>query len=98
MANSIREALIGMLPVPNHIYSGKVKSIKPLSVELQTDMSLTVGEALLVVPEHLTDRKVSAVINDKSQTITLKEGLKIGDDVIILSVQDSELYFILGRF
>jgi hypothetical protein len=47
---------------------GKVVSIKPLKVQVTS--LFTIPEALLVVPEHLTDHEVSVTINWNTENHT----------------------------
>ena len=87
---------------------GTVVSTNPLRVQI-TNL-LTVPSSLLVVPEHLTDHKVSVTMNLETETsedhahalsgtktITINNALKIGDKVALLRKQGGQSYFILDR-
>lgn len=74
---------------------GKVVSTSPLKVQITTQ--LTIPSSLLIVPQHLTNYKVSATIDGVIKTITIKNALKTGDKVALLRKQGGQSYFILDR-
>jgi hypothetical protein len=87
---------------------GTVVSVNPLKVQVTN--VFTIPSALLVVPEHLTNHKVSVTLNlntsttsehshkvSGTHTITIHNALKVGDKVALLRKQGGQSYFILDR-
>jgi hypothetical protein len=74
---------------------GKVVSINPLKVQV-TNL-FTVPEALLEVPQHLTNYTVTMTIDGENTTVTVRNALKTGDKVALLRKQGGQSYFILDR-
>lgn len=87
---------------------GTVISVNPLKVQVTN--VFTIPSALLIVPEHLTDHKVSVTLNLNTEkaaehtheisgkhSITIHSALKIGDKVALLRKQGGQSYFILDR-
>ena len=88
---------------------GTVISVSPLSVQVTS--LFTIPEALLIVPQHLTDYKVEVDIDwdtetasehDHSitgtKTMTVRGALKLGDKVALIRKTGGQSYFILDRF
>lgn len=87
---------------------GKVVSTAPLKIQVTNQ--LTIPSSLLIVPEHLTDHKVSVSLNwntesaeehshvvSGNKTMTIHNALKTGDKVALLRKQGGQSYFILDR-
>lgn len=74
---------------------GKVVSIKPLKVQV-TNL-FTIPEALLEVPQHLTNYTVTMTIDGENKAVTVRNALKNGDKVALLRKQGGQSYFILDR-
>lgn len=53
--------------------------------------------SFVIVPQHLTDYKLTAVINGTEQEITIKNKLKVGDKLIVGKATGNQKYFILDR-
>jgi hypothetical protein len=77
--------------MPPSILYGRVTQINPLVVS--ADQRLTLPEDFLIVPEHLTEHKITIDITE----YTIRRGLEIGDSVILLRQQGGLNYIILGR-
>lgn len=93
---------------PCDLRFGTVTSVAPLKIRITNQFILP--ESVLVVPEHLTDRKVTVTLDswgtsggDHSHTVTGKRtmtihnALKIGDKVALLRKTGGQSYFILDR-
>ena len=78
---------------------GEVVSISPLKIKLTPQ--LTLPESVLIVPQHLTDHSIDCTMEVDSTasvgTITLNNGLKLGDKVALVRKQGGQSYFILDR-
>ena len=99
MANtSLKQIIQAFCSDETAFYGGTVITKKPLSVMLQNDSNLKIGEALLIIPEHLTDHNVKMKIDGTEKTVKIYEGLKKGDDVIVVSINRGDQYLIVGRF
>jgi hypothetical protein len=70
---------------------GTVTGTSPL--EVNVDQRFTLGEAFLIVPEHLTEYKLT--IGETEYEI--RKGLQAGDIVLLLRVQGGQQYIILDR-
>lgn len=95
---SLKQALAMLYNGDTEFYGGTVVAANPLSVRLQDDSELVIGEALLIVPEHLTNRNVKMVIDGSEKTVKVCEALKKDDDVILISINRGDQYLIIGRF
>ena len=51
----------------------------------------------VIVPQHLTDYKLTAIIGGAEQEITIKNKLKAGDRLIVGKATGNQKYFILDR-
>ena len=78
---------------------GEVVSISPLKIKLTPQ--LTLPESVLIVPQHLTGHSIDCTMEVDSTasvgTITLNNGLKLGDKVALVRKQGGQSYFILDR-
>lgn len=74
---------------------GKVVSTNPLKVQVTNQF--TIPQALLTVPEHLTNRTITIKMDDETKTMVIYNALKIGDKVALLRKQGGQAYFILDR-
>ena len=95
---SLKQALSMLYESDTDFYGGTVVAVDPLSVRLQDDSELVIGEALLIVPEHLTNRNVKMIIDGTEKTVNVCESLKKDDDVILISINRGDQYLIVGRF
>lgn len=96
-ATSLTQAFRGCINPDISVMSGKVVATSPITVEIQDDSKLRVSEALLIIPEHLTNYKTTAVIDGANKQITIKAALQQNDKVILLSVGKGSLYLVIGR-
>ena len=74
---------------------GEVISISPLKVKVTNQMILP--QAVLVIPEHLTNHTVEVTVDSDTKTITINNALKIGDKIALLRKHGGQSYFILDR-
>lgn len=74
---------------------GKVIAINPLKVSIDQKVILTSG--FLVVPESLTDYKMTVEFAGVETTYTFKNALKIDDKVVLLQQKGGQQYLILDR-
>lgn len=94
---SIKGVLQNMISGETTVLSGTVISSAPLKVKIQDDSGLTLGSAVLIVPEHVKEKKINLKIEDKEQEIIVNKALEVGDNVAILSIDRGSIYYILGR-
>lgn len=101
---------------PCELKTGTVISVKPLRIRVSND--LTLPEAVLIVPQRLTDYTIeisgkSANVfsvegntlfiqdgdsaDESTETITVHNSLKIGDNVILIRNQGGKSYYIADR-
>jgi hypothetical protein len=74
---------------------GKVVSTSPLKIQVTNQF--IIPSSLLIVPEHLTNHKVSVTLDNETKTMTIRGALKVGDKVALLRKQGGQSYFILDR-
>lgn len=84
---------------------GTVVSVSPLKVQITSQFILP--SSLLIVPQHLTDYSVNVSMNwttddeaatlSGDKTMTIHNGLRIGERVALLRKQGGQSYFILDR-
>lgn len=91
---------------PVAVQIGTVEAVSPLEISL--DQRLTLPEAFLIVPESLTRYEIDLshvhklsgspdtekALIDK---IVIREGLAVGDAVIMLRVQGGQKYLVLDK-
>lgn len=71
---------------------GQVASVSPLTIRMEQKLSL--GEAQITLPQRLTDFPIE--IEGIGKT-TVKNGLAVGDDVILFRQQGGQRYIVLDR-
>lgn len=81
---------------PSDVCFGTVSAVNPLAVRIE-DLKMTLGAALVVVPDYLKDWSMPVTVDGKSGTGVLPWGLKPGDRVILLKKAGGQKYVILGR-
>lgn len=74
---------------------GVVFSISPLSIQLQTTMQ-PIPTAALVLTSGVV-AKTAPVHGGDGGTVTINEGLAIGDRVVMLRVSKGQRYIVLSR-
>lgn len=74
---------------------GTVVSANPLKIQIEQKFVL--GASNLVLPKHLTNYSVSAVIDGATKQITINNGLKVSDKVFMVMAQSGQKYFIIDK-
>lgn len=108
MLDIIKKAAINAMDASNPVavQIGSVVSISPLEISL--DQRLTLPEAFLIVPESLTRYEIDlshvhklSGSPDTEKALTdktvIREGLAVGDAVILLRVQGGQKYVVLDK-
>jgi hypothetical protein len=86
----IAAGYIGSLKLSDAVF-GTVQQINPL--EVNVDQRLTLDEDFLVVPEHLTEHKVTV----GGQEIPIRRGLEIGDKIVMVRQHGGLNFVVVGR-
>lgn len=98
---SVKEILSKILNQDLQIIKGSVVSSNPISVKASNDEKLIIPSQLLCVPHCLTDYQVDLDIEEDGQkkriTATIRNHLKIGDEVWLLSFKRGKKYLIIDR-
>lgn len=109
---SLKELFQGMIPDACALVQGTVLSVSPLKIQIANDDKLIIGAAATVIPRHLTNHTVKVTIPDSgghSQfagngihshtevTMTVYNGLKAGDVLHLLAVQNGKKFIALDR-
>lgn len=76
---------------PMAVMYGTVTNANPL--EVNVEQRLTLPKDFLIVPEQLTESKLSI----DGREYIIRKGLSIGDKVILIRVQGGQDYVILDR-
>lgn len=90
---------------PVELTSGKVVSISPLLIKL--DQKLTLNERMIILTNAVKDHEIDITIHGISDsrgdsisgktTITIHNGLKVGESVLLLRRQGGQEYLAVGR-
>jgi hypothetical protein len=83
------------------VMEGEVVSAPPnLKVRLKNNSKLIISKELLVVPQKLTDYTMQCSImtdTEEITSITLKNNLKIGDKIMLVSFEGGQRFYILDK-
>ena len=101
---SLKAMFQGLIPDQIGLLQGTVKSIAPLSIQIENDDKLLIGENITYVPRHLTNYETvvdivqeTNPINIRKAKMTVYNALKIGDTVHLLSLNLGKQYYILDK-
>ena len=109
---SLKELFQGMIPDSCSLLQGTVISVSPLKIQIANDAKWVIGAAATIIPKHLTDYTVKVTIpssgghsqytgsgihSHQEVTMTVYNGLKPGDRLHLLAVQNSKKFIALGR-
>ena len=73
--------------------TGTVVSVSPLTIKTDTSLPPISGEALILT-SNVCETKA---VRGGSGTVTVTEGLKVGDKVIMLRVQKGQQFIVLSK-
>lgn len=80
---------------PCDVLSGTVTADKKIQIDQKTLLS----QGQFIVPEHLTDHEVQMIIPEMGETaVTVKQGLKAGQQVLLLQKRGGQQYVLIGRW
>ena len=74
--------------------TGTVVSVSPLTIKTDTSLPPISGEALILTSNVCEKTKA---VRGGSGIVTVTEGLKVGDKVIMLRVQKGEQFIVLSK-
>lgn len=80
---------------PCDFYFGKVTSVSPLKILVEQKMTL--GSAQLVVSRNVSDYKTNITIGSEKRSVTIHNGLNVGDEVILLRKKGGQKYLVLDK-
>lgn len=80
---------------PANVMFGKVTSVKPLKI--MVEQKLTLGASQLVLSRNVTDFQTTATIKGENTTITVHNGLAVGDKVILIRQQGGQKFIVTDR-
>lgn len=98
---SIKQLFQGMQVENMALLEGTVVNTNPFFIKLTND-TLEIHSDITTIPQSLSDYNVQCDIvtdsyNIKNGTITIHNGLKKGDKVILLSYNGGKQYYVLDR-
>lgn len=83
---------------------GTVTSVSPIEIKVANDAKLILTESNVYVPKHLTNYTVSIKISGSidghsigTRECEVKNALKKGDEVYLLSYEEGSQYFVLDK-
>lgn len=100
--NSLKEAFQQINTRGTEVLYGKVIQEKPLEIQMAGDDKYIISEEVTAVPEHLRDYETNIVMPFDSGEIfsgkiKLKNALKKGDEVYIISFGMGKQFLVVGR-
>ena len=98
-ANSIKGLIQGLIPDPGGVMKGIVKSVSPISIQVDGDDKLLLNDTTLILPKHLTNYSVLVSIPDvvTGVLMSVNNALSVGEKVYLLSFNKGKQYYILDR-
>lgn len=108
--NAIKVAAMNAVEAshPSDFIFGKVTSVSPIKISVEQKMTLT--SAQLVLTKNVTDYTVDVSVdwdtddaNDHNhkvvgvKKVTIRNGLKVGDEVVLLKKKGGQKYLILDK-
>lgn len=87
------EALEASKPV--QVLSGTVVSAKPLKIQI--DQKMTLGGDLLTLTRNVTDFKTEMTGPEGRRSITIHNGLRAGEQVVLFRKQKGHKYIVIDR-
>lgn len=97
-ANSLKQILQDMMPVSLEVIRGVVISENPLKIQVINDEKMIISENIMCLPRHLSSYQTTVDLPSMSGvTMTVYNGLKIGEVVYILSFNHGKKYYIMDR-
>lgn len=82
---------------PCDILLGTVIGLSPPAVRI--DQKTTYSGPQLLIPQHLTDRSIQMIIPQVGDVaVTVKNALKIGDQVILVQKRGAQQYLVVDRY
>lgn len=82
---------------PCDILRGTVAGVSPLAVRI--DQKTTVAGTQLLIPQHLTDHAEQMAIPEVGEvSVTVKNGLKTGEQVLLIQKRGAQQYLIIDRY
>lgn len=106
---SVKGIIQRLIPDGPVIIEGIVIKTEPLNIQLINDNKMVLGPGVLIIPKHMTDYEAEVNIepvelNQESGAIsligykmTVFNGLKEGERVLLLSLNNGKKYYILDR-
>lgn len=76
---------------------GTVTSVNPIEIKVANDAKLILTDSNVYVPKHLTNYTVSIKISGENHECQVKNALKNGDEVYLLSYEEGSQYFVLDK-
>lgn len=80
---------------PTDMATGTVISVSPLSI--QTELTMPPIPAAALVITSAVQAKTAQVQGGEGGTVVINEGLKAGDRVLMLRVQNGQRYIVLSK-
>lgn len=101
MINIIKQASVGAVGAQNpvNILFGEITKENPIEVKI--DQKLILPKEFFIIPQNLTRYEIGLTHSHGGTSalgkIVIREGLQIGDKVLLLRVQGGEQYIILDK-
>ena len=80
---------------PSDFLFGKVTKVSPLEIIIEQRLTLDIDQ--LVLPEKMTDYSINFTVDGVMKRMTVHNGLKIGDEVILIKKKGGQKYLIFDK-
>jgi hypothetical protein len=90
--DSLKQIIQSLATKSNTVIQGVVISESPVNIQAVNDPKLIIYSP--IIPREFTDYPVKTNL---SQDLTIKNALKTGEKVYLLSFNSNKQYFVLGR-
>lgn len=80
---------------PVQVVVAKAESISPLTVNIEQRLQLT--QEFLWIPESMTRHTAKIKHGEYEQEIVIREGIQVGDSLLLLRVQGGQKYIVLDK-
>lgn len=80
---------------PVNVCYGKVTSETPLKISVE--QKITLGTAQLVLTRNVTDYNMKITIDNQEKIIKVHNGLKVGEEVLLIRKQGGQKYIVMDR-
>ena len=94
--NSLKQLLQSLVKTDTQIYEGVVRTESPLSIKITGVNNVVLTEQSLIIPKEMREHTINVEIDSEKKKVKCS-GLKKSEEIYLLTVNNSNQFFILGR-